>query len=339
MDLEQQLAAGRPEARSVAFTDMEVSADGRTFEGFAATYNQDADLGEWVEMIAAPAFRGAIERSGNIPMLMDHNAGLPPFATTGAGTLELRDVNKGLHVKATLDERHLLGPTLISMLERGEIRGMSFGFVAGQGNSKVSRRNGKPYRVIKGFSKLLDVSPTWNPAYEGTSAELRSLRQLATIIDTPEQAPQAEVTEHGEDGPAIEDHDVVVPEQPEAAPEQDEQRSGVDAVQTAAAARRRRLQMMGLSLPKDDDTPRPTSTVIEERSVAPPPTRDMDEILRYPRETWSPQEKRSVADRQKQVQTELFALVSEAERVGRNLTAEEADTFASLQSEFERLRR
>jgi hypothetical protein len=39
------------------------------------------------------------------------------------------------------------------------------------------------------------------------------------------------------------------------------------------------------------------------------------------------------------VQTELFALVSEAERVGRNLTAEEADTFASLQSEFERLRR
>src|SRR4051812_15221670 len=79
MDLEQQLASGRPEARSITFTDLDVTNGGRSLDGYAAVYGQETDLGQWTEVIVAPAFRGAPERSGNIPMLWDHNAGLPPL--------------------------------------------------------------------------------------------------------------------------------------------------------------------------------------------------------------------------------------------------------------------
>jgi HK97 family phage prohead protease len=248
MDLEQQFQSGRPEARSVAFTDLDVAADGRGFDGYAAVYGQEADLGDFTEVIVAPAFRGAIERSGNIPMLWDHNEAMPPFATTSGGTLEVMADGRGLRVKAQIDERHLLGPTLMSMLERGDVKAMSFGFITGEGNSKVSVRGGKPHRILRGFDRLLDVSPTWNPAYEGTSAELRSLRQMASLIDVPQQFPEAEVSEP-EDGADVENQGEVVPDQSEAAVPVEEQRSGADW-QVQAAARKRRLQMMGLSVPE-----------------------------------------------------------------------------------------
>jgi HK97 family phage prohead protease len=259
MDLEQQLASGRPEARSVTFTDLDVTNGGRSLDGYAAVYGQETDLGQWTEVIVAPAFRGAPERSGNIPMLWDHNAGLPPLATTGGGTLEVQEDGRGLRVKAQIDERHMLGPTLMSMLERGDVKGMSFGFVARGPNSKAQMRNGRLHRILKGFDRLLDVSPTWDPAYSGTSAELRSLRQLATIIDAPEQDPQAEVTEHGEDGPAVEDHDVAVPdattEEPAATTEDSEEPVESEEEQRSRAAleaeqRRRRLQLLGVAIPR-----------------------------------------------------------------------------------------
>jgi hypothetical protein len=51
---------------------------------------------------------------------------------------------------------------------------MSYGFVAGPENSKVEQRPKKPHRTLLGFKRLLDVSPTHDPAYPGTSAELRA---------------------------------------------------------------------------------------------------------------------------------------------------------------------
>jgi HK97 family phage prohead protease len=168
---------GRVEARSVAFTDVDASTDGSTFTGYAAVFDHEADLGDFTESISRGAFRKAIGASGNIPMLYDHNPGLPVLATTGAGTLKLKEDGKGLRVEANV-ARHFIGDAVREMVQRGDIRGMSFGFVAGAGNSKVEQRGGKPHRSLTGFKRLLDVSPTWDPAYSGTSAELRSLRAL-----------------------------------------------------------------------------------------------------------------------------------------------------------------
>lgn len=255
------LPVGKPEARSVAFSDLDVTKNGRRFDGYAAIYGQETDLGAFVEVMVPPAFRAGLATNPNLPMLWHHNEQLPPFATMSAGTLEVQEDRRGLRVQAEIDERHLLGPTLISMMERGEVRGMSIGFVTGRQNNKVSERAGRVLRTITGFKKLLDVSPTWEPAYEGTSAELRSLtdafQQVPALV--PEQVPDGE-SQSVEDGPDQETVEEEEPatvcehgegcEQPEcqAQPEPEEQRSGVDA--DALAARKRRLHMMGLTLPE-----------------------------------------------------------------------------------------
>jgi HK97 family phage prohead protease len=248
MDID--LPVGKVEARSVAFNDLEVTKQGRHFDGYAAIYGEETDLGEFIEVILPPAFRSALSATSNLPMLWDHNAAMPPFATTKAGTLKVTEDRRGLRVSADIDERHILGPTLISMAERGEVDGMSFGFMTGRKDNKVSERNGRMVRAITGFKHLLDVSPTWNPAYSGTTAELRSLSTLGASVLVPEQIhggePQSVV-----DGPeGQEDTEQVACEECGSEPcacVVEEQRSGVDA--DASAARRRRLQMMGLSLP------------------------------------------------------------------------------------------
>jgi HK97 family phage prohead protease len=258
------IIADGAEARSVAFTDMDIKKGGRSFRGYAGVYGQEFDAGTFIETMLPPMFRSAIAQSPNVPMLWHHNQTLPPFATTGAGTLELAEDKRGLLVNVEeIDERHVLGPTLISMVERGEVRGMSVGMVVGRANQKITERGGKIHRAVTGLKKLLDVSPTWEPAYEGTSAELRSLteafQQVPALV--PEQTSDGE-SQSAEDG-QHQETDGVVTDAPACetcgkSPDGDdacacnaevleEQRSGVDA--DAFAARKRRLQMMGLSLP------------------------------------------------------------------------------------------
>jgi HK97 family phage prohead protease len=186
MDL-NNIPIGSAEARSAPFVDLDVTKNGREFDGYAAIYGEETDLGNYIEVVLPPAFRSALSATSNLPMLWDHNASMPPFATTKAGTLNVQEDRRGLRVQATIDERHILGPTLMSMAERGELHGMSFGFVTGPRDNKVQQRNGRVVRNITGFKALLDVSPTWNPAYAGTSAELRSLTTLGASVLVPEQ--------------------------------------------------------------------------------------------------------------------------------------------------------
>jgi HK97 family phage prohead protease len=179
--------AEQAEARSVAFTDMDVTKNGRAFEGYAGVYGQEFDAGKFIETMLPPMFRSAIGASPNVPMLWHHNDQFPPFATTGGGTLHLSEDRRGLRVRVDeIDERHILGPTLISMLERGEVRGMSVGMVVGSGNQKLTQRNGRVHRAITGLKKLLDVSPTWEPAYEGT--RMRCRRRCASTARTASPA-------------------------------------------------------------------------------------------------------------------------------------------------------
>jgi HK97 family phage prohead protease len=170
----------RVEARSVAFTDIDASSDGGKFTGYAAVFDAPADLGAHTESVNRGAFRKSLSNGSNVPMLYDHNPALPVLATTGAGTLKLKEDGRGLRVEADI-ARHFIGDAVREMVKRGEIRGMSFGFIAGSGNSRIEQRGGKPHRTLTGFKHLLDVSPTWNPAYVDTNAELRSLHALKDI--------------------------------------------------------------------------------------------------------------------------------------------------------------
>lgn len=229
--------ADRPQMRSVAFTDLEVTDDGWGFHGYASVIGHVADLGEFTEEVYRGAVRKGLAASPNIPMLYDHIMGLPVLATTGGGTLILREDVKGMEVRANL-AHHFLGEAVRELVQRGDIHGMSFGFIAGAGNSRVENRGGRPHRILTGFKKILDVSPTWDPAYAETSAELRSLRQVATDL-SPQQVVEGADPQLGEGAEDQQDH--------EADPgDVDEQRSRADLHEIEAAARMRELDALAV---------------------------------------------------------------------------------------------
>jgi HK97 family phage prohead protease len=179
------------EIRSAAFTPVEVSDDGGRFEGYAAVFDEDAQLdipgvGIVTESVQRGAFRKALAAGDNVPMLYHHLDTHPPLATTRAGTLWLEEDAKGLRVGAEI-ARGYIGDAVRELVRRGDIPGMSWGFVAGRGNSKVERRDGKLHRTLSGFKKILDVSPTWDPTYRGTEAQFRS-RSFG--ISNPEEIEQ-----------------------------------------------------------------------------------------------------------------------------------------------------
>lgn len=64
---------------------------------------------------------------------------------------------------------------------------------------------------------------------------------------------------------------------------------------------------------------------------------DVERILQWPRETRSDEETRRLIERRALLHHELFALVDNAERTGRNLTSEEQGLFNTMQDEFDRL--
>lgn len=251
MDFDQD----RVEARSVAFTDVDAASDGSTFTGYAAVFDVTADLGDFTESISRGAFRKALAGGMNVPMLYDHNPMLPVLATTRGGTLRLSEDTRGLRVEADV-ANHFMGDAVREMVRRGDISGMSFGFVAGQGNSKLEPRGAKPHRTLTGFKRLLDVSPTWDEAYQGTEATFRSLRalQMAEDIDGVQQFLSGAYQQLEDGAPAddvdTDDAEADTDETADGSPaESSEERSGAPHVRLAA--RRRRLSMLGITLPKE----------------------------------------------------------------------------------------
>ncbi len=244
VELTEVLSGGQSvEARSVAFTDIEASKDGSHFEGYAAVFDQVADLGQWTEEIERGAFRKVLTQSDNIPMLYDHNPNLPVLATTKAGTLKLSEDGKGLRVSANIGN-HFIAEAVREMISRDEIRGMSYGFVAGEGNSKVEARGagGKPHRRLVNFKALLDVSPTWDPAFDRTSAELRSL--WAAQVAISQDLPQTVLV-----GDHLQVEELVAEELEDGGDEVEVRHDDSGATEiNRLAARKRRLSMYTISL-------------------------------------------------------------------------------------------
>lgn len=229
--------------------DVTISEDGLTFGGYAAVFDVVADLGDFTEEIRRGAFRKPLATGANVPMYWDHDDRMPPLATTRSGTLRLVEDTTGLRVEATLDGDHYMTPTLRSMIRRGDVSGMSFGFVAGRGNQIIEERAGRPHRILTGFQMLLDVSPTWNPAYEGTSAEMRSA--LAEIRKARiEHGQQVVIGEYQQvdDGAAGEGTGAQEEEATDATVVAEVVQERESRADVESAARARRLRLMGLTL-------------------------------------------------------------------------------------------
>lgn len=146
-------------------------AEKRTLVGYAAVFNSDADIGGWwTERIAPGAFAETI--TGDVRALVDHNAGRV-VGRTKSGTLRLSEDAKGLRVEVDLPDT-TDGNDLWTLVERGDISGMSFGF-------RVTKQEWDetvepPVRTIQKVD-LMEVSAVAWPAYDDTEIGKRSLAE------------------------------------------------------------------------------------------------------------------------------------------------------------------
>lgn len=148
---------------------IELRAAGRRLEGYAATFDTEADLGGFRERIAPGAFRAAL--SGDVLALLDHDAG-KVLGRTRSGTLRLSEDSRGLSFSLDLPDTQA-GRDAIALAERGDLGGMSFGFNVPEGGDTWEGRT----RTLRSIAlKEISVVSAW-PAYEGTEIALRALQR------------------------------------------------------------------------------------------------------------------------------------------------------------------
>jgi HK97 family phage prohead protease len=149
----------------------------RTIGGYAAVFNSEADIGgSFREVIAPGAFNAAIKQ--DVRALIDHDSGRVIGRTT-AGTLRLTQDDTGLAVEIDLPDTND-GRDLGTLIERGDISGMSFGFIVTKQSWDETVE--PPTRTIEAVD-LREVSVVAFPAYDDTSIALRSLDEARKDSD------------------------------------------------------------------------------------------------------------------------------------------------------------
>jgi HK97 family phage prohead protease len=172
MEMKTMLKTTTPERERRAGIPAEIRAegDGVKVAGYAAVFNEPADIGGYfTEVIEPGAFRAAIGRD-DVVFVINHE-GLP-LARTRSGTLKLIEDKKGLRMETVLDPEDPDVKAIIPKMQRGDLDKMSFAFRATK--QEWDETTDPPTRRIKEV-ELYDVSIVTTPAYDGTSIALRSL--------------------------------------------------------------------------------------------------------------------------------------------------------------------
>lgn len=152
-------------------TFSEVRTAGRRLEGYAATFASEADLGGFRERIAPGAFRGSL--SGDILALLDHDPG-KVLGRSRTGTLRLNEDAQGLAFSLDVPDTSA-GRDVLALAERGDLGGMSFGFLVPEGGEEWQGRT----RTLRSIDlREISVVSAW-PAYEGTEIALRAQSRVS----------------------------------------------------------------------------------------------------------------------------------------------------------------
>lgn len=153
------------------------SSEGNTLTGYIAVWGAVADVQDkqgvpYKETIKRGAFTEALQH--DIPFLPNHDNSAFPLGRTSAGTLDLRQDEKGFAFTLTVDPSNPRGAEMLSAAKRGDIKGCSFGWNEGDEDVSLTKRSGKMTREVRQIRRLHHVSIVTNPAYQETSLTLRS---------------------------------------------------------------------------------------------------------------------------------------------------------------------
>ena len=170
------------------------SADGMTFGGYAWRYNEPSLPLPFTERIAPGAFTRTLKSRNDVRAYYNHNDELL-LGSSRAKTLRIEDRADGGYVEISLPETEL-GRSVAYHIRRGDITGMSFGFStvrdewSGDGNERTLKE-----------VRLHEVSVVSGvPAYPTTTASVRNLKVIAhrTEMDADELADAMNALQSGE---------------------------------------------------------------------------------------------------------------------------------------------
>jgi HK97 family phage prohead protease len=148
----------------------------RRLSGYAAVFNRAADiLGRFQERIAPGAFRDSLGSADQVA-LWNHDSSYP-LGRKSAGTLRLQEDETGLMFSLDLPDTQM-GRDAHTLVTRGDVRGMSFGFTVPENGDEWAMVDGKRTRTLVRVN-LEEISPVTFPAFPSTSVEARSLERLA----------------------------------------------------------------------------------------------------------------------------------------------------------------
>jgi uncharacterized protein len=160
-------------------------ADGtRVIGGYAAVFYDPANPGTeynlWdnvFERISPTAFNRAIAEGQDVVGCFNHDDGVLLGRTTN-GTVRLQVDAVGLRYEIDVNEQDPEAVSVAAKIERGDLRGSSFAFIA-----KGSTYTESDMFVIREITDcdLYDVCPVTTPAYDATSTTIRSDSDRAAI--------------------------------------------------------------------------------------------------------------------------------------------------------------
>lgn len=167
------------EKRGLAGVEARADGSKRTLTGYAAVFNSDTNIGDYfIERIAPGAFDKTM--GDDIRALIDHDTGRV-IGRTKSGTLRLASDERGLKVEIDVPDTRD-GQDLLTLVDRGDISGMSFGFRVTK--QEWQERTGEiPIRTILEV-ELFEVSAVAFPAYEDTELALRDRDAARAQNDT-----------------------------------------------------------------------------------------------------------------------------------------------------------
>lgn len=149
--------------------------DGMTFRGYAAVFNSPSEPLPFIESIAPGAFLRSLKARNDVKLLWNHDTG-QVLGSTRAGTLTLTEDNHGLLATAILPDTQL-GRDAATLIKRGDVANMSFGFTVPKGGDSWSPDGQQ--RTLNSV-KLHEVSIVSMPAYQATTVSVRSTDTLDT---------------------------------------------------------------------------------------------------------------------------------------------------------------
>lgn len=152
--------------------ELRARVEGDTLAGRAVVFGNVARVkeGHW-ETLARGAFDEALTGNPDVKALFNHDPSQVLGSTRG-GTLRLEADQDGLGFEVDLPDTPD-GAKVRTLVNRGDISGMSFGFVPGA-DTWSRAPDGRQLRTHTSVKLLLDVSPVAYPAYEGTEVYLRA---------------------------------------------------------------------------------------------------------------------------------------------------------------------